>query len=291
MVHGTADTAVHPQHSMMLVQEVMQQQQQLYIPNSYGGNLRRRNNTSTKFRRRVASDHPFQAGAIRLSQLVLPDVDLSNSRMVSGIEHSSSIDHQHQLLHSIYGHITQYLEMECFNGVFDASRVRGVRLRGRSLRKRRRRRWRTSNKNQENLDEHRQQHQKSQRSISTSNDDNGGDNFRHGGRYRRHDIDNSNYILENNVKSNITSVKIKEKNNVVNNIINKINNFNWSNRITSNLTNVYRKRGSDVIDSKKLGKYEYSKFKDDKFEGGNSSDTDYNKRENSDKKDKKDYSD
>lgn len=207
VVHGTADTAVHPQHSMMLVQEVMQQQQ-LYVPNSYGGNLRRRNNSSTKFRRRVVSDHPFQAGAIRLSQLVLPDVDLSNSRVVTGIEHSSSIDHQHQLLHSIYSHITQYLETECFNGVFDGTRVRGVRLRGRSLRKRRRRRWRTGNRNQENLDdqlqqshreEHRQQHQRSQRSISTSNDDNGGDDFRHSGWYRRYDIDNSSYIMENYV--------------------------------------------------------------------------------------------
>lgn len=243
---------------MMLVREVMQQQQQPYVPNGFGGNLRTRDNGSTTFRRRVSSRHPFRAGPIRLSQLVLPDVDLSNLKLNTGVDHSPSIEYQHQLLHSIYGHVTQYLETECFNGAFDGTRGQGVRLRGRSLRKRRRRRWRNSNRNQENLDdqqqqnrreEHRQLHQKSRRSVSATYDDGvSGDDLSSHRRYRRRVVDSGSNTISSKVKTSTVKIKVKDNGS---NIVCKTNSVHWNNHTVSDLTNINRRKGKNSSDSEK----------------------------------------
>lgn len=192
VVHGTADTTIHPQHSMMLVRGVMQQQQQQYFPTSLGSNLARRYTNSTTSGKRVTGGFPNRVGTIRLSQFVMPDVDLSNSRMATGIENDYPANHDHQLLHSIYSHVTQYLANECFISVGEGNRGRGVRIRGQRLRKRRRR-WRTGNRDQEKTDDQNNQRSVSNEDRSNSNVGNnyGGGDHSTGGRYRRHDIDSS----------------------------------------------------------------------------------------------------
>lgn len=227
VIHGTADTTVHPQHSMMLVRGVMQQQQQQHAAAGVGNNAGRRNSNLSAFGSRVSGGYPTRAGAIRLSQLVMPDVDLSNSRMATDLENGSPGDHQHQLLHTIYGHVSRYLVNECFTSVGEGSRGRGVRIRGQRLRKRRRRRWRNRNQDQENLDdqqhqqrgEDRQQHQHSQRSIrdnessnSAGYDNKGGDRSS-GGRYRRHNIDSDQHNSKSRVEDGIVVLKVKSDGN------------------------------------------------------------------------------
>lgn len=229
VMHGTADTVIHPQHSMMLVRGVMQQQQQKYAPTSFGsGPAARRNSNSTASGVRVAGGIT-RSGAIRISQLVMPDVDLSNSRMATGTETGSpASDQRLQLLHSVYSHVAQYLATECFTGVGDGGRGLGVKVRSRRLRKRRRRRWRAGNRDQGNLDdqkkqqqqrgEEHQQRQQNQRNVHDGDNDrskNGDDNSDvdndrvTGGRYRRHDIDDSRHAaVESEVKDGVAVMKI-----------------------------------------------------------------------------------
>lgn len=292
-MHGTADTSIHPQHSMMLVRGVMQQQQQ-YTPNGIGGNYGRRNNISTTSGGRISNGLPFKVGAIRISQLALPDVDLSNMRMVSGVEHGSPIHYQHQLLHSIYSHVTQYLATECFTSVRDGIRGRGIRVRGRALRKRRRRRWRTGNRDQEDLDdqqqqlqrdEYRQQYQKNQLSISNNDNISGGN----GGRYRRHNIYDS-HILEKKGKNDMNNVKIKTDDHGNNNN-NKSNSVNWNNRYLSTLSSNYNNNSNKISNKKIQEKNDYAEEKDEEIENDNGNNHDYNSKKNYKEKDKNEESD
>jgi len=230
---------------MMLVRGVMQQQQQQFIPTGLVSSVGRRNNNSTASRGRFTGGFPTRVGAIRISQLVMPDVDLSNSRMATDIENGSPIDNHHQLLHSIFGHVTQYLASECFTSVGDGNRGRGIRTRSRRLRKRRGRRWRTSNRDQEKSEdqqqqqrgEEHQQHQQNQRSdksnSDTSNERGGGGDRSSGGRYRRHDIDSNQPNSESSIKNDMVEEKIK-----VNGAYsdNKIKNISWLNSYMGNFT-------------------------------------------------------
>lgn len=227
VMHGTADTVIHPQHSMMLVRGVMQQQQQKYAPTGFGGSpaARRNSNYSTAPGGRTAGGIT-RSGAIRISQLVMPDVDLSNSRMATGTETGSpAADQRLQLLHSVYSHVTQYLATECFTGVGDGGRGLGVKVRSRRLRKRRRRRWRAGNRDQEKPDdqkpqqrgEEHQQRQQSQRNVHDGDDDrskngdnnsnDGGNDRIAGGRYRRHDIDGGRHAVESEAKDGMAVMK------------------------------------------------------------------------------------
>ncbi|XP_025196099.1 uncharacterized protein LOC112595188 isoform X2 [Melanaphis sacchari] len=215
VMHGTADTAIHPQNSMMLVRGVMQQQQQQFVPNGFVSSIERRNNKSTLFGGRAPGGLPTHVGAIRISQLVMPDADLSNSRMATDVENGSPIDHRHQLLHSVFSHVTQYLATECFTNVGDGNRGRGIRTRSQRLRKRRRR-WRTSYRDQEKSEEQQQQqwgdeHQRNDKSNSgTSNENSGGGDRSSGGRYRRHNVDSNREISESSTKNDMVVMKIQE---------------------------------------------------------------------------------
>jgi len=256
VMHGTADTTIHPQNSMMLVRGVMQQQQQTGLSNTFG-----RRNNSTASGGRVTGG--FRVGAIRISQLVLPDADLSNSRMATDIENGSPLDHHHQLLHSIFGHVTQYLATECFTSVGDGNRGRGIRTRNRRLQKRRRRRWRTGNRDQEKSKdqpqqqrkEEQQQHQQNQRSdksnSGTSNESGGGGggdrNF--GGRYRRHDLDSNQLISESSIKNDMIAIKIK---------VNDTNSVN----ITKNISQLNSYIGNFTISKNRSNKISKRKEKD-----------------------------
>lgn len=298
-MHGTADTSIHPQHSMMLVRGVMQQQQQ-YTPNSIDGKHGRRNNSSTS-EGRISNGSPFKVGAIRISQLALPDVDLSNMRMATGVKNGSPVHHQHQLLHSIYSHVTQYLATECFTSVRDGSRGRGIKVRGRALRKRRRRRWRTGNRDQEDLDdqqqqlqrdEYHQQHQKNQRSISNNDNTSGGNGRDHnnGGRYRRHNIDNNHYILENKSKNDMNDIKIKTDDNGFSNN-NKSNSVNWSNSFLSTPSSINNNKSNKISNKKTQEKNDYTEKKDEGIENDDGSNDDYNNNKKYKEKDKKEKSD
>lgn len=248
VMHGTADTTIHPQNSMMLVRGVMQQQQQQYIPPGHAGTGGRRKNNSTKSRGRIAGVLPTQVGAIRISQLVMPDADLSNSRMAIGLENGSPIDYHHQLLHSIFGHVTQYLATECFTSVGDGNRGRGIRTRDRRLRKRRRRRWRTANRDQDKSDdqhqqqrgEEHQQRQQNQRSDNTNSGTSsengsgagaGGGDRSNGGRYRRYDIDSNQQISESSNKNNTVAERIN-----VSDAYDDNKNISWHKRYVGNYT-------------------------------------------------------
>lgn len=283
MVHGTADTIIHPQHSMMLVRGVMQQQQQHYVPTGHGSSSARRNSNSTPSGGRAAGGFPTRPGAIRISQLVLPDADLSNSRMITGVENNSPIDHHHQLLHSVYSHVTQYLASECFTGVGDGIRGRGVRIRGRRLRKRRRRRWRTSNRDQEKTadqkhqqrEEGHQQYQQNLRSVNNGESNAGdfeGNNPNTRGRFRRHDIDSSQNILDNSVKDHIKVKQIKSDSHGSSDN-NKTNSFDWGNKFLGN-------HNSSVINNKNRGSNESKGRK--KFDNDDSGDDDEEDDENED---------
>lgn len=304
VVHGTADTNIHPQHSMMLARGVMQQQQQQYVPTGHGSSSGRRNSNSTPSGGRAAGGFSTRTGAIRISQLVMPDADLSNSRMITGIENGSPIDHHHQLLHSVYSHVTQYLATECFTGVGDGIRGRGVRIRGRRLRKRRRRRWRTSNRDQDKAadpkhqqrEETHQQYQQNQRSVSNgdSNGSNAGDydgnNPNTGGRYRRHDIDSSQYTLNGRVKDHIEVRQIKSDSHGSSDN-NKTNSYYWGNNILGNhnSSNISNKNRSNNV-SKGRKKYDDEDTEDDDEEDNENEDSDqeYEDENDSDDEDEDD---
>lgn len=193
VIHGTADTTIHPQNSMMFVRGVMHRQQQQYSASHNSGSLGRRNSNSSGGRvAAAASGFPTRSGAIRISQLVMPDVDLSYSRMATGVENDSPLDHHYQMIHSLYGHVSRYLATECFTGVGDGGRSRGVKVRGRNLRKRRRR-WRTGNREQNTLDDTKQQH---------------GEH----GRYRRNDIDNSQHIMDGDAENSEIIITADDRN-------------------------------------------------------------------------------
>lgn len=244
-MHGTADTTIHPQNSMMLVRGVMRQQQQQFIHTGIVSSNGRRKNNSTASSERVAGGFPTRVGAIRLSQLVIPDADLSNSRMATDIENGSPLDNHHQLLHSIFSHVTQYLASECFTSINDGNRGQGIRTRGRRLRKQRRRRWRTSNRDQEKSEDQQQQqreegyqhHQKNQDNEKSNSDtsigNGGGGDRSSSGRYRRHDIDRNQPNSERSIMKDMAQVK--EKNNVVySDNIRK--NISWINSYMGNFT-------------------------------------------------------
>lgn len=234
---------------MMLVRGVMQQQQQQqYVPTGHGSGPARRNSNSTPHGGRAAGGFPTRTGSIRISQLVMPDADLSNSRMITGVENGSPIDHHHQLLHSVYSHVTQYLASECFTGVGDGIRGRGVRIRGRRLRKRRRRRWRTSNRDQEKPADqkhqqreegHHQQYQQNQRSVGNGDigdsnaGDYGGNSPNTGGRFRRHDVDSSQNVLDTMVKNHMKIKQIKSDSRGSSDD-NKTNSFDWDSNFLGN---------------------------------------------------------
>lgn len=301
-MHGTADTTIHPQHSMMLVRGVMQQQQRQYLPTGFTGSLRRRNINSSAPGGRATDGFPTRAGAIRVSQLMMPDADLSNSRMATGVKKSSPINHHHQLLHSIYGHITQYLSTECFTGVSDGGNGQGIRTHGRRSRKRRRRRWRTGNRDQEKSDdqqpqqkeEEQQKRSQSQRSVSNndvnSGDDRSGRGDRSvGGRYRRHDIDSDQHILESRVKDGLVAIKVKPESRSLNNN-NSTNRSGWGNNFTSNLNNMYNTRISSIS----KGNKDREKDDDEDVEiddDNEDSDEDYDDGEDKDDEDEDDSSD
>lgn len=262
VMHGTADTTIHPQHSMMLVRGVMQQQQ--YVPTGWGGNLGRRNNNFTASGVRVSSGFNFRTGPIRISQLVMPDVDLSNSRMASGTENDSPMDHQHQLLYSIYGHITQYLANECFTSANDRSRGRGVGIRGRPSRKQRRRRWRTGNRGQDDPDdqrekEHYSQYQQNQRTVSgnvksdlgASNDNSDDDRSRgNSGRFRRHNIDDGKHIPESMMQGSkdVENIKVNGRSYDYNN---KTSSIGGKNNFVDNLRSINNSKASTTVNNKK----------------------------------------
>lgn len=201
---------VHPQHSMMLVREVMRYQQQQHVSMFPSGNLVRRKSNITVSRDRIPSGYPAKVGDIRISQFIIPDADLSNSRVNTNIENGSPIEHQYQLLYSIYNHITQYLSTECFTGVGDGTRGRGIKIRGQNLQKRRRR-WRAGNRDPEKSQkEIYHQHQQNQR-IFNNGDENDSTNSGkdHGGRYRRHNIFSGEERLKYFFKDNATVIKTK----------------------------------------------------------------------------------
>lgn len=208
-MHGTADTTIHPQHSMMLVRGVMQQQQQ-WSPMSFGG-LSHSNYSASGGR--AGGGIPIRPGPIRISQFVLPDADLSNSKMATGIENGSPSDHHYQLLHSIYSQVTHYLASECFTSVGDGSRGVGMRVRGQRLRKRSRRRWRNGNRDSEkqNNEQRGKEHQQNDDDKSDFNTDidNVSGDRNSGGRFRRHDVDDNQHILESQVKDGTVIVKIQ----------------------------------------------------------------------------------
>ncbi|XP_025409060.1 uncharacterized protein LOC112682616 isoform X2 [Sipha flava] len=302
VMHGTADTTIHPQHSMMLVRGVMQQQQRQYFPTGFTGSLRRRNINSSASGGRVTGGFPTRTGAIRISQLMTPDADLSNSRMATGVENSFPINHNHQLLHSIYGHISQYLANECFTSVGDGSNGRGIRIRGRRLRKRRRRRWRTGNRDQEKSDnqqpqqrgEEHEQRPQSQRSVSnndaTNGDDRGGRGDRSaGGRYRRHDVDSNQHILERRVKEGLVAIQIKPESSGLN-YNSSTSRSGWGNNLTSDFSNLHNARISSINKGNKGREKEDDEEVevDDDNEG---SDEDYDDREDKNDEDEGDSSD
>lgn len=299
VMHGTADTTIHPQHSMMLVRGVMQQQQRQYFPTGFTGSLRRRNINSSASAGRIIDSFPTRTGAIRISQLMMPDADLSNSRMATGVENSSPINHNHQLLHSIYGHISQYLATECFTSVGDGRNGRGIRTRGRRLRKRRRRRWRTSNRDQEKSEDLQQQQRgeeqrpQSQRSVSNNDanngDDRGGRGDRSaGGRYRRNDVGSNQHILESRVKDALVAIQIKPENRGLN-YNSSMSRSGWGKNFTSNLSDLHNARISSFI------KVNIEREKDDEDvvvdDDNEDSDVDYDDREVKNDEDEGDSSD
>lgn len=300
VMHGTADTSIHPQHSMMLVRGVMQQQQRQYLPTGFTGSLRRRNTNSSTSGGRVNGGFPTRAGAIRISQLMMPDADLSNSRMDTGVENGSPINHHHQLLHSIYGHISQYLAAECFTSVGDGSNGRGIRTRGRRLRKRRRR-WRAGNRDQEKSDndqqqrgEEHQQRPQSQRSVNNNDvntgDDRGGRGDRSaGGRYRRHDVDSNQHILESKVTDGLIAIKIKPESPSLN-----YNNSTSRNGRGNNLTSNLRNLQNTMMSSKIKGNKRQDRVDDEDVEiddDNEDSDDDYDDGEDKDEESEDDSSD
>jgi len=295
VMHGTADTAIHPQNSMMLVRGVMQQQQQQFVPTGLVSSVGRRNNNSTASGGRFAGGFPTRVGAIRISQLVMPDADLSNSRMATDIENGSPIDNHHQLLHSIFGHVTQYLASECFTSVGDGNRGRGIRTRSRRLRKRRRRRWRTSNRDQEKSEdqqqrgeEHqqRQQNQRSDKSISdTSNESGGGGDRSSGGRYRRHYIDSNQPNSESSIKNDMAKVKIKVNNGAYSD--NKIKNISWLNSYMGNFTipNNSNNRSNNVSKRRERDDDDEAEEVNEEDDEGEESDDEYYDAEEKDEED------
>lgn len=295
VVHGTADTTIHPQHSMMLVRGVMKQQQQQYFPTGLGSNLARRHSNSTTSGRRVTGGFPNRVGTIRLSQFVMPDVDLSNSRMATGIENDYPENHDHQLLHSIYSHVTQYLANECFIGVGEGNRGRGVRIRGQRLRKRRRR-WRTGNRDQEKPDDQKNQRSASNGERTNSNVGNNHDGGDHsaGGRYRRHDIDSSqtSASLESKVKDDIIVLKIKTDDNDFRNN-NTMKDIGGRHYISSNFDVLNSNKSSSRNRSKGKQKNngDDSKSDDDDSDDDEDCDDEYIDKEYNDEDDERDGSD
>lgn len=262
---------VHPQHSMMLVQEIMRYQQQHVSMFPIGDLVRRKNNKTTS-RSKITSEFPNKVGAIKISQLVIPDADLSNSRINTNIENGSPIENQQQLLYSIYHHITQYLSTECFTSVDDGNRGRGMKVRNQNLQKQRRRKWRTGNRDQEKLQkEDHQQHQQNQRIVDNGNENDSNPGNNHGNRYRRHNIFSSEKHLKYFPKDNVTIVKIKN------------NTFHFSdykksidiNRGDGHIDNLnsIKKSNYHKIKSKKENHYEYgindnvdNKIKNDEYQ-------------------------
>lgn len=294
VMHGTADTTIHPQNSMMLVRGVMQQQQQKFVPTGFVSSAGRRNNNLTGSGGRVTGGFPTRVGAIRISQLVMPDADLSNSRMATDIENGYPIDNHHQLLHSIFGHVSQYLASECFTSVGDGNRGRGIRTRGRRLRKRRRRRWRTGNRDQEKSEdqqqqkreEEHQQHQQNQlsdKSNSDSSNENGsGGDRSSGGRYRRHNIDSNQPNSEGSIKNDIEEVKIKV-NGVYNDNIKK--NISWLNNMGNfTIPNNSNNRNNNANKRRERDDDEAEEF-DEEDDDGEDSENEYYDGEDNDEED------
>lgn len=247
---------------MMLVREIMQQQQKQHVPTDYGAVPGRRNSSASKGR--INGGFAPWVGSIRISQLVMPDVDLSNSRMATDMENAFPGDYQHQLLRSIYGHVTRYLVNECFTGVGEGNRGRGMRMRGRRLRKRRRRRWRTGNRDQEKSDDNQQQqreeeHQQHQRSINdkggsyTDDENSNVDDRNNGGRFRRHNIDSNQHVLEGKVKDGVIVVKLEHEKHDFDNS-NKMHNasgtYTGSDISSENSRSISSSRSSSSISSK-----------------------------------------
>lgn len=299
VMHGTADTTIHPQNSMMLVRGVMQQQQQQqFVSNGFVSGVGRRNNNSTKPGGRATGGFPTRVGAIRISQLVMPDADLSNSRMAIDVKKGSPIDHHHQLLHSIFSHVTQYLATECFTSVGDGNRGRGFRTRNRRLRKRRRRRWRAGNRDQEKLEDQQQQqwgnehqeHQRNDKSNSgTSNENSGGDRSP-GGRYRRHNIDRNQKIPESSSKNDMVVVKTQVTDANGNNIT---KNSSWLNGYLGNVTILNNTKNKNNIASKrkKIDDDDEAEEDDEEDDESEESDDEYYDEEDNDEEDEDDEHD
>jgi len=242
---------------MMFVRDIMHQQQQQYSTSHNSGGSGRHNSNSSGGR--VASGFPTRSGAIGISQLVMPDVDLSYSRMATGIENDSPIDHHYQMIHSLYGHISRYLATECFTDVGDGSRSRGIKVRGRRLRKRRRR-WRTGNRGQDTLDDKKQQQR----------EEHSGEH----GRYRRNDIDNSQQIMDSKVKNDAVVIKTKANDRDFSHD-NRSSNIDWGKNFISDLGSV----NSDNISSIRKRKKENDN--DTKNDSDEDSDEEYDDREDS----------
>lgn len=264
MIHGTADTTIHPQNSMMFVRGVMHQQQKQYSTSHNNGGSGRHNSNSSGGR--IASGFPARSGTIRISQLVMPDADLSYSRMSTGTENDSPLDRHYQMINSLYGHISRYLATECFTGVGDGSRSRGIKVRGQRLRKRRRR-WRTGNRDQDTLNDNIQQQRKER-------------NGEHG-RYRRNDIDHRRqHVSENNINNSTVAMKTKADDRNSSHGY-RSNNIGWGNDLASDIGSPNNRKISSS--SRKRKKENDDDVEDD--EGSHNdedSDDEHDYRENSD---------
>lgn len=288
VMHGTADTTIHPQHSMMLVREVMQQQQQ-WSHMGFGGLCHSNYSVSGG---RVDNGIPIRPGPIRISQFVLPDADLSNSKMATGMENDFPSDHHYQLLHSIYSQVTHYLASECFTSVGDGSRGIGMRVRGQRLRKRSRRRWRNGNRSPEkpNIHQRGNEHQQNDgdKSDSSTVTDNVSGDRSAGGRFRRHNVDDNQHILENRVKDDTVIVKIQADNHNFNDTF-KSKNIGGGGSFIGHFSsiNFNKSRSSNASKGQKT-------YDDDDVESNDEEDNDdedSNEEYDDDKKDEKDESD